>query len=328
MIFFILCLIIVIADETFDSNVLRPAQISGITQLDNEIFVKNREGMLFSHSADGSIRHLIDKRASGRFFLLGPIALPKSDRVVVAPIQRRGFNFLADKNVALQIFSAAENWKPVEGINIPSGTSQLFADEEDAIIAFGTDGIYRATSNQLEAHDDNKKDDFGGLLSFLVKPESDFARITPDDLVLNSPMYAAADTDGTKLYVYSRGEVIKVELDGSKKAKILKRVALEGDSSERASLAQSGPFLVLAREDSGIEIYNADTLSLITKIDDISSSTPRFLQGSTVGDSRVTVVFNNGDFGIVDCEAKSWICLLYTSPSPRDLSTSRMPSSA
>ena len=24
----------------------------------------------------------------------------------------------------------------------------------------------------------------------------------------------------------------------------------------------------------------------------------------------------------------SWICLLYTSPSPRDLSTSRMPSSA
>ena len=26
--------------------------------------------------------------------------------------------------------------------------------------------------------------------------------------------------------------------------------------------------------------------------------------------------------------AKSYICLLYTSPSPRDLSTSRMPSSA
>ena len=26
--------------------------------------------------------------------------------------------------------------------------------------------------------------------------------------------------------------------------------------------------------------------------------------------------------------AQNWICLLYTSPSPRDLSTSRMPSSA
>ena len=28
------------------------------------------------------------------------------------------------------------------------------------------------------------------------------------------------------------------------------------------------------------------------------------------------------------CLAQAWICLLYTSPSPRDLSTSRMPSSA
>ena len=34
--------------------------------------------------------------------------------------------------------------------------------------------------------------------------------------------------------------------------------------------------------------------------------------------------------GIDKCKAKAhaWRCLLYTSPSPRDLSTSRMPSSA
>ena len=31
---------------------------------------------------------------------------------------------------------------------------------------------------------------------------------------------------------------------------------------------------------------------------------------------------------LVDTLALSWYCLLYTSPSPRDLSTSRMPSSA
>ena len=33
---------------------------------------------------------------------------------------------------------------------------------------------------------------------------------------------------------------------------------------------------------------------------------------------------------IMQCEANNrmWDCLLYTSPSPRDLSTSRMPSSA
>ena len=33
--------------------------------------------------------------------------------------------------------------------------------------------------------------------------------------------------------------------------------------------------------------------------------------------------------GLPDMEAgQDWFCLLYTSPSPRDLSTSRMPSSA
>ena len=33
-------------------------------------------------------------------------------------------------------------------------------------------------------------------------------------------------------------------------------------------------------------------------------------------------------FGILKCEDEYICCLLYTSPSPRDLSTSRMPSSA
>ena len=56
---------------------------------------------------------------------------------------------------------------------------------------------------------------------------------------------------------------------------------------------------------------------------------------------KVDVLFNAVGFvhhgTILDCEEKDWdfssnvnvkSCLLYTSPSPRDLSTSRMPSSA
>ena len=43
------------------------------------------------------------------------------------------------------------------------------------------------------------------------------------------------------------------------------------------------------------------------------------------GKSMVDVGINDGDLLVVD---KSLTCLLYTSPSPRDLSTSRMPSSA
>ena len=42
--------------------------------------------------------------------------------------------------------------------------------------------------------------------------------------------------------------------------------------------------------------------------------------GSDVGDASAAE--------LIDRDAKSYTCLLYTSPSPRDLSTSRMPSSA
>ena len=43
---------------------------------------------------------------------------------------------------------------------------------------------------------------------------------------------------------------------------------------------------------------------------------------------RVDRVGRVGDRFVVEAGARRWDCLLYTSPSPRDLSTSRMPSSA
>ena len=50
-------------------------------------------------------------------------------------------------------------------------------------------------------------------------------------------------------------------------------------------------------------------------IDDIDIAT-------TLSSEEIKERFNNTNFRVVDT------CLLYTSPSPRDLSTSRMPSSA
>ena len=55
-----------------------------------------------------------------------------------------------------------------------------------------------------------------------------------------------------------------------------------------------------------------------------------------LSDSQITVAVQViGYFNYInrvadglDVETEDWICLLYTSPSPRDLSTSRMPSSA
>ena len=48
-------------------------------------------------------------------------------------------------------------------------------------------------------------------------------------------------------------------------------------------------------------------------------------------DQAIFELENNGNSFILSAESNSlhvWVCLLYTSPSPRDLSTSRMPSSA
>ena len=65
-------------------------------------------------------------------------------------------------------------------------------------------------------------------------------------------------------------------------------------------------------------------------------------RGSMAGKATKGTAITYGDFGLVACDP-CWIksnqieaarvamtryCLLYTSPSPRDLSTSRMPSSA
>ena len=46
------------------------------------------------------------------------------------------------------------------------------------------------------------------------------------------------------------------------------------------------------------------------------------------GDRTVSKILNNGDIASLCLADVSKSCLLYTSPSPRDLSTYRMPSSA
>ena len=56
---------------------------------------------------------------------------------------------------------------------------------------------------------------------------------------------------------------------------------------------------------------------------DFKDSTEMYVHLSKKGLSKETVI------GISKMKDEpQWICLLYTSPSPRDLSTSRMPSSA
>ena len=59
--------------------------------------------------------------------------------------------------------------------------------------------------------------------------------------------------------------------------------------------------------------------------------TTALLPALALGCASAKYIDEGGDDSIVNVgqiNTQDWICLLYTSPSPRDLSTSRMPSSA
>ena len=93
--------------------------------------------------------------------------------------------------------------------------------------------------------------------------------------------------------------------------------------------------LIQLQEDAAQDITEHESLLLLPDLKATleSASEIQILGGDN--ESRVTIVNQNGDWHIqekagypADFETLSRLCLLYTSPSPRDLSTSRMPSSA
>ena len=78
-----------------------------------------------------------------------------------------------------------------------------------------------------------------------------------------------------------------------------------------------------------------NTKELTDLLDNLNNDTPSFEPNATFISLDAVNLYSSIplDFGIkkvVDFAEQHWlkICLLYTSPSPRDLSTSRMPSSA
>ena len=68
--------------------------------------------------------------------------------------------------------------------------------------------------------------------------------------------------------------------------------------------------------------FAANTLNVIVKTDDFNATVPSAAAVNSV--ATITPI----KLGSNSYTSYSSICLLYTSPSPRDLSTSRMPSSA
>ena len=69
-----------------------------------------------------------------------------------------------------------------------------------------------------------------------------------------------------------------------------------------------------------LELESTDKALVITRVTDAQMNAINAQQGA--------VVYNTDGGCIYYFDGAAWICLLYTSPSPRDRTRSRMPSSA
>ena len=105
-------------------------------------------------------------------------------------------------------------------------------------------------------------------------------------------------------------------------------VLMGGWSAERDVSLNSGQQVLDALRSAGVEAFSADVArhqlgdALIGKCDRVFN----ILHGTWGEDGRIQGMLDM--LGLAYTGSGVLACLLYTSPSPRDLSTSRMPSSA
>ena len=123
-----------------------------------------------------------------------------------------------------------------------------------------------------------------------------------DDSAVGTPVYAAPEVVEQKSYgaavdMWSLGVITYILVTGAMPRDLWKSALKHGRVTE---------------DDFGFDCYEWDT---------VSSKARDFV--------RACLAYNPAKrLSAKDALEHPWICLLYTSPSPRDLSTSRMPSSA
>jgi len=134
----------------------------------------------------------------------------------------------------------------------------------------------------------------------------------------NSLDKASKDLRDKRLMTFESDKVTQVEL-------LAKKRAIEfGRNKEQWQIVNPGPFRADGFQVDELVRNLSDAKMDLTGTDDQQKVAAAYSSGTTVATARVT-----GASGTQELQVrKNKDCLLYTSPSPRDLSTSRMPSSA
>ena len=148
--------------------------------------------------------------------------------------------------------------------------------------------------------------------------------------------------------IEERGEIVAVEPAGDGLRVTVRGPRAVSDAAQGDSIAVSGVCLTVV--DQGDDWFAADVMHqtlAVTSLGEIGPGTPvnleralaahtrlggHIVQGHVDGTGTVVSVSPSEHWTVVRIaigdKLSRYLCLLYTSPSPRDLSTSRMPSSA
>ncbi|WP_417736605.1 ABC transporter permease subunit [Rosistilla oblonga] len=293
VIFWMACFLVEVTHEIFDQFVAQPATIRQIAQTDGDLFATTQKGEVIRYGqSDSHWQTVLEAEFGSGTRAMGPLVIPQAQQVLVAQIRGGRFNPFSGSNDTLQLLTEQENWKPIDGISLPPGTREMFAGADGSLIVYGTRGISRA-GNTLESESTEAPATgmLSGLLSMLKSETAGFTVISPTDLSLDTPMSVAGVPTSQSFVVYTRGRLIRLVAGDDQKLTIDREINLSGAANQRAAIAATARQLVIAREDSGVEIYDLQSLEKLHDVPLDTVGKPTQLNTPADGGDRVAIRF-------------------------------------
>ncbi|WP_417750022.1 ABC transporter permease subunit [Rosistilla oblonga] len=293
VIFWMACFLVEVTHEIFDQFVAQPATIRQIAETDGDLFATTQKGEVIRYGqSDSHWQTVLEAEFGSGTRAMGPLVIPQAQQVLVAQIRGGRFNPFSGSNDTLQLLTEQENWKPIDGISLPPGTREMFAGADGSLIVYGTRGISRA-GNTLESESTEAPATgmLSGLLSMLKSETAGFTVISPTDLSLDTPMSVAGVPTSQAFVVYTRGRLIRLVAGDDQKLAIDREINLSGAANQRAAIAATARQLVIAREDSGVEIYDLQSLEKLHEVPLDTVGKPTQLNTPADGGDRVAIRF-------------------------------------
>lgn len=322
-----ICLLVGFIGGLSDGLVTGPDRLSHLALAGEDIFATTKGGGMVRFDAAGQQWSEIYESGPGnRDRVLAPLAIGP-DQIITARVRGGRMNPFGSGAPELSLLTRKNDWSPEPSLRLPTGTSQLFATDNDTVFALNTSDLLTTTRSEIlrAAGERNEKDQeipsessqntpsWFSKINSLIGGETDgFENITPKRMPLTQPRSVVLP-DANTVVAISGGRLMRVEKQATKpdsndeqttsRWTVAKRRALEGDNSVDALLAIAGDHLMLARSEEPLRIIDLETLQDVGEIEMPTQSFATQLLGfkNANGDDAFLVVISNGT-----CRQVSW----------------------